>query len=243
MNSKLRVTAVAGVAALALLSAGAVLSQDKGGAKGKGQNQDAAKAGASSPSSQAADAARMAHQLARYGDAKKDALALITAAKVKKETGEQELKAERSTDQPKGKKPEATAKPGADIYTVEAILERARAAAGGRKDLLALADDVAKSGGRGATGGPRTAHTVVCSNCTDRFRIFFDGGLPARVAISGDGDSRLDLYVYDENGNNICRQVGPGDDARCAWTPSWTGAFTIRVVNYGIANQYRLWTN
>lgn len=239
MDASLRVTAVAGLAALALLSAGHVLSQDKGKDKGKGSNVDAAKAAATSPQVQAAESVRTAHALARYGDAKKDALALITAAKIKKEVGEQELKGERVTKG--GKADESKAK--ADAFTADAMLARAKALAGDRKDLLALAEDVAKSSARGASGGPKSLRTVVCTNCNDTFRVTFDGGMPAYVAISGDGDSRLDLFVYDENGNNVCRQVGPGDDAACRWHPRWTGPFSIRVVNYGIANQYRIWTN
>jgi hypothetical protein len=222
------------------MSAGHVLSQGKD--KGKGSNADAAKATASSPQVQAAEAIRTAHALARYGDAKKDALALITAAKIKKETGEQELKAKEATKGGKGGKgDESKVKP--DGLTADAMLARAKALAADRKDLLALAEDVSKSGTRGAVGGPRSGTRVVCSNCNMNFTVSFEGNAPAYVAISGDGDSRLDMFVYDENGNNICRQVGPGDDAACRWHPRWTGPFTIRVVNYGIANRFRIWTN
>ena len=66
----------------------------------------------------------------------------------------------------------------------------------------------------------------------------------ARVALSGDGDTRLDLYIYDENGNPVESQVGPGDDALASWVPLWSGKFTIKVVNRGLlANRYVLVTN
>jgi hypothetical protein len=62
--------------------------------------------------------------------------------------------------------------------------------------------------------------------------------------VKGDGDTRLDLYVYDENGNLITSQVGPGDNCLARWQPKWTGPFTIRVVNRGgIGNRYYIWTN
>jgi hypothetical protein len=123
------------------------------------------------------------------------------------------------------------------------MLDRAKALAAGRADLIALADDVAKSGSRGAVGGPKSTRTVVRGGDTDQFRIKFEGGEPAAVGISGDGDSRLDLYVYDENGNQVCSRVGPGDDAVCRFQPRWTGPFIVRVVNRGMANEYRLLTN
>lgn len=223
-----------GAAGLAL-ALGAAYAQEK-----KSGTNVNPKATTTSPEVQAVEALRTADALAKYGDARKDPLALIVAAKMKKEVGGQDLKASKQT-KGKGKAEASAAKP--DQRTPEALLERARALAKDRKDLLALADDVAKSGGRGAVGGPKGSRTVVCSNCTDEFRQSFEGGQPAAVAVSGDGDSRLDLFVYDQNGHLICRQVGPGDDAVCRWNPIWTGPFVIRVVNYGVANAYRIWTN
>jgi hypothetical protein len=41
----------------------------------------------------------------------------------------------------------------------------------------------------------------------------------------------------------VCGMVGPGDDAMCRFTPKWTGPFLIRVVNRGMANEYRIRTN
>jgi hypothetical protein len=204
----------------------------------KGSNADAAKASAASPATQAVEAVATAHALARYGDARKDALALITAARIKKEAGGQDANFERA-----GKSKPGAAKGKADPMAVEALLDRARALAAGRVDLLALVDDVAKSGSRGAVGGPRSTRTVVSGGSTDQFRIKFVGGEPAAVGISGDGDSRLDLYVYDENGNVVCNRVGPGDDAICRFHPRWSGPFIVRVVNRGMANEYRLLTN
>jgi hypothetical protein len=204
----------------------------------KGSNADAAKATASSPATQAVEAIATAHALARYGDARKDPLALITAAKLKKEAGGQDATFERT-----GKSQPGEAKGKADTMSVEALIERAKALSAGRADLVALADDVLKGSARGAAGGPRSTRTVVRGGGTDQFRITFIGGEPAAVGISGDGDSRLDLYVYDENGNAVCNRVGPGDDAICRFNPRWTGPFIVRVVNRGVANEYRLLTN
>jgi len=62
------------------------------------------------------------------------------------------------------------------------ILAHARTLAGGRADLLALAEDVAESGSRGATARPRRWGEVVLSGASDRYRVTFDGNEPTAVA-------------------------------------------------------------
>lgn len=188
-------------------------------------------------SATAVDNLRTAAGLVRYGNSAKDPLALIAAAKIIKDTGTTDSKAERVG----GKAGDAKNKP--DALSADVILEKARTLATGRPDLLAVADDVAKAGARGAVGGPGRTTTIVSSGGTDVFRVRFRGNEPARVAVSGDGDSDLDLYIYDENNNLICKDDDSTDDMTCAWSPRWTGAFTIRIRNRGIANQYTIWHN
>lgn len=202
----------------------------------KGTNTATGKQGTPSPAAQAVETARTAYSLARYGDSNKDALALITAARMLKEVGASDGGAKRTS-------PEGAKASGGNPMTVEAILARAKTHAAGRADLLALAADVETGGTRGRIGGPGSTRTVVNSRATDVFTIAFRGGETAAVAISGDGDSDLDLYVRDENGNLICYSESNGDDEWCRWTPRWSGNFVIRVVNRGIANQYVLRTN
>jgi hypothetical protein len=233
-NMMFRPTTLASLVAIAL-SATPIMAQ---AAKGKGSNADAAKATATSPAVQAVETVRTAEALAKYGDAKKDPMALIQAAKMKKEAGEQALTLTRKGAGEAGKKDAKAAD-----YSVDGMLGRAKTLAAGRADLVALADDVSKSGARGAVGGPKSGRTVVKGGFTDQFVMKFEGGEPAAVQISGDGDSTLDLYVYDENGNRVCAAVGRGDDAVCRWNPKWTGPFTVRVVNRGVANEYSIRTN
>ena len=128
--------------------------------------------------------------------------------------------------------------PNKEKASVDAILARAKQYAGSRADLVALASDVAASGSRGATGGPGRKTTVVSRGTTDVYRVNFRGGEPALVLVSGDGDSDLDLFILDENGNRVCKDDDTTDDMLCRWTPKWSGQFTIRVKNLGMANQY-----
>jgi hypothetical protein len=178
-----------------------------------------------------------AEMLLRYGYANKDPLALITGAKMKKASGATETVFERLSGKP------GAAKSKADVYSVEAALAEARTLAAGRADLIGLADDVAKMGGRGAVGGGKTTTTVVDNRAVDNFKVRFEGGEPARIVVSGDGDSDLDLYVYDENDNLVCSDNDSSDDMICSWTPRWTGTFKVRVRNMGMANRYTLVTN
>jgi hypothetical protein len=190
-----------------------------------------------SPEAAAVDKLATAHALVRYGDANGDPLALITAAKMLKEVGSSAGEAKRTG----GKAAASKGRP--DVFAPDAVLERAKVLAAGRADVIALADDVAKSGSRGRLGGPGRMITVVGSGETDTFQVAFEGEEPARVLVSGDGDSDLDLYVYDENGNQICKDDDYSDDMICGWTPAWTGKFSIKVRNRGIANEYILITN
>lgn len=85
--------------------------------------------------------------------------------------------------------------------------------------------------------------TAIRDHGTDDFYIVFPRGRIARVEISGDGSSDLDLYVYDENGNQVCTDDDTTDDMSCSWTPAWTGKFTVRVRNRGDENAYVLMFN
>lgn len=201
------------------------------------RNLDREKSDAPSAGAQAAEAVATAQALARYGDAHQDALSLITAARILKETGARDaLKVAKGTEQ--------AAKRSDDSLSADAVLERGRTLAAGRPDLLALADDVARSGSRGVDRGPQVGRNkVVGSRAWHHYDLRFVGGERAKVYARGDGDSDLDLYVYDESGNLICKDDAPGDEMACAWTPRWTGMFRIRVLNRGIANQYSIVTN
>jgi hypothetical protein len=96
----------------------------------------------------------------------------------------------------------------------------------------------------GAVGGPKASTTRVNARATDVYTIDFRGGEAARVTVRGDGDTDLDLYVYDEFGNLITKDDDNTDYCVASWTPRFTGPFTVRVVNRGgVYNQYRITTN
>jgi hypothetical protein len=99
-------------------------------------------------------------------------------------------------------------------------------------------------GNRGAAGGPKYTVERVKAYETDMYFVTFNGLEYAQIGLSGDGDTDLDLYVYDENGNQIASDLGSTDDASVSFTPAWTGTFRIEVKNLGgVYNQYVLITN
>lgn len=183
--------------------------------------------------------ARLAIQLAQYGDKNKDALALITAAKMQVQVGMKVKAAEKEAAKGEVAKPD-TSKPILDPST-KGLLDRAKQYAGDRKDLIAMADDVAAAGSRGLLNGPAVHEDVVRARTTDTYPVTLRGGELARVAISGDGDTDLDLSITDENGNVACSSARSGDDEYCSVTPRWTGQFYVRIKNYGnVSNRYQI---
>jgi hypothetical protein len=226
--------------AAAPLTAEGLTRQEK-----KGTNQAAPEAAAKArPSAQAAAVQQLhlAHSLIEYGRKNKAPEALITAARILGAHGATELKEkpthERPADAPKAEKKDKAAVDNSP----RALLEEAKKLSKNNPAVVALANSLELS--RGAVGGPKRTVEVVRPLATDVYRLTFRGGEVARVAVSGDGDTRLDLYVYDENGNPITSQVGPGDDCLASWVPRWTGVFVIRVVNRGLLpNRYVILTN
>jgi hypothetical protein len=192
---------------------------------------------------QQAELLDMAGKLVKYGYEKKDALPLIQAVMIYKQLGVTDAKDQAAKTQ-EGTAPATGITKKDQISLNEAqILADATKFADGDKTLLALIKDAEKST-RGASGGPVRRCDTVNGNTTDIWRITFRGGEPAYVAVSGDGDTDLDLYVYDENGNLITYDNSYGDDCLVSFTPRWTGVFIIKIKNLGrVYNRYCMGTN
>ena len=85
---------------------------------------------------------------------------------------------------------------------------------------------------------------TVLAHSTNVYKEKFWGGEVAEVLVFGDGDTDLDLYIYDENGNLITSDTDYTDICICRWNPIWTGDFIIKVVNRGsVYNDYVIATN
>lgn len=196
------------------------------------------------PQSDAITHIRLANQLAKYGYENYSATALIEAARILSEVETQDLKSESFTPGEGDESEKDSAKPE---FTTENLIASAKEFADGDETILALADGI-KAGDsekhRGLLGGPGRRIDRVAANSTDTYILAFKYGVPAEIFVSGDGDTDLDLYVYDEKGNLIRSDDDLSDDCYVCWTPAWTGNFVVRIVNRGsVYNQYILLTN
>ena len=87
----------------------------------------------------------------------------------------------------------------------------------------------------------RTGRYQVAAHDKGIYTALFKGGEPAAVYVEGDGDTDLDLYVFDENANLIGKDEDDTDECLVRFTPRWTGKFHIVVVNRGdVYNQFLL---
>lgn len=94
----------------------------------------------------------------------------------------------------------------------------------------------------GREGGPGRVVETVLRDRTDQYSMVFRGGEVARIAAIGDGD--IDLYIYDENGNEVAHDNDDDGNPVVTWAPRWTGKFTVRVKNAArYAVDYVLVTN
>ena len=91
-----------------------------------------------------------------------------------------------------------------------------------------------------ADGTLRTTD-VVSPNHYIEYRVYLLAGEPTRIAVRGDGQGDVDLYLFDENGHRIDYDNDYTDTCFASVTPAWSGNFTIRVVNAGsIPDQYTI---
>ena len=110
--------------------------------------------------------------------------------------------------------------------------------------VMALVGSVSMPVFAGAVGGARSGHFSVNAGATDSFTMRFYGGQLASVIVQGDGDTDLDVYVYDAAGNLITKDDDYGDSCVVQWRPYWTGMFRIKVVNRGtVYNNYSIESN
>lgn len=179
-----------------------------------------------------------AMELAEIGRQQKDPLMLVAAARVVLAIGgtpgdDAGKSGAADTAKPAGgsgaaTKPDATAKPLA-----ERLLAEATGYARGNEVTLGLIRETQASAGRGTPAGPHRHDVRLGSRKYVDYTERFVQGQLAEAGVAGDGDTDVDITVYDANGNRICSSTRSGDREYCSWTPAWTGDFRIRVTNYG----------
>lgn len=217
-----------GLAACALLAAGAALAQDApppnlvpgaGGTRG-------------GPAQMV-----MAQDLFALGMARQDALAVLQAARL----------AQGVTLTPVERLPETTGDSApaaaATAPTAADMLQAAEALVGEDDLLLGLLEDAQASGGQDMPAAATRSPGTLAPAARDDWKVAFFGQSYAEVAVAGDGRAPLSLRVTDAAGNAVC--IAPtGPQALCGFVPAENGYFTIGVTNSGSETTgYDLFTN
>lgn len=197
-----------------------------------------------------------ASQLVAYARENESPTAMLAAVQMLRRVRMQEGLAKSGTKElegmDKGDAPKAATKGKTPAPTLDPLqlLAEAKPWAKGNKHLVALIEaEAAKprassSGTLGRTSGASLHKDTVQARTVDYYDISFTGSELARVVVYGDGDTDLDLYIYDESGNLIAKDDDRSDRCIVQWTPKWTGKFRVNVANRGnVANQYAIATN
>lgn len=183
----------------------------------------------------------MAQDLYTLGMANKDALTVLTAAKL---AGSVEVKEVERKKETKGTELAGEAE-GKDLPVDAAtMMASAKELAGEDEGLAGLVEDAMVEAGRGRVGGASSTLSRLPAGQTDTWEVPFYGDSYAELAVVGDGDSNLDVLVTDESGNTICYDVSWSDKIYCDFVPAWNGYFYVTVQNNGGSrNSYYLMTN
>ena len=203
-----------------------------------------AKPESETPATPALRALQTANALASYGYKSDSPSALICAAEILVQTQTQAMASKGAA---KDETADATKKAERPEYTAEKLLADAKKLAAGDKTVLAYAAAVEKAmkgKTRGAVGGPRYQVDKVGAGGQITYTLAFEAGKLAEVLVVGDGDTDLDLYVFDQNNNLIVYDEGYSDQCYVRFVPRWTGNFYIVVKNRGrVYNRFQIATN
>ena len=190
-------------------------------------------------------------EIAELGREVGDPILLVAAARVLNALGSstpdgtvgEETPLEDPSSKPAGEAREKSEEASKDPAAV--LLSEARRMARGNELVMAAIADTEGGSMKGSLRGPGTYSDVrVGSLSRLTIQEAFRGSELAEVAIVGDGDTDVDLFIYDENGNEICSSTGSDDREYCRWTPRWTGTFTIELRNFGgVYNAVNVLTN
>lgn len=193
----------------------------------------------SKATSEVAEQLAMANQLVKYGYQTKSALPLIQAVQIYKKLNVTDEAREKTTEG-EGTASQSLTKTQVVSFDEAEILTDATKFAAGNKNLLSLIDD-AKKATRSPVQGRVRSSDCVNAGSVDVYRITCRGGESTTIYVSGDGDTDLDLYVYDANGNLIVSDDDGTDECLVSFVAYRTHTFTVRIRNRGrVYNCYTL---
>lgn len=96
-------------------------------------------------------------------------------------------------------------------------------------------------GGGGSIGGSRLTRRVE-ANGQNNHTMYINSGQHVTVRMDGDGDTDLDLFIYDPSGNQVGSDLSGDDNELVSFTARRTGTYRVEVRNLGnVWNQYQIW--
>jgi hypothetical protein len=133
-------------------------------------------------------------------------------------------------------------------FDVTQILKDARVFAKNDKQLLksiaSLEEKAKKPKSKGVVGGGVSRSYRVDSYSSRTLYGTFRGNELAELAILGDGDTDLDLYIYNADGYLVASDSDDSDKCYLTWRPQYTSSYKIVVKNRGkVYNNFVLMTN
>jgi hypothetical protein len=189
-------------------------------------------------------AIQTAYTLAKYGYENESASALIEAAEILVQTPIQPLmvSAERN-----GQDATSVKETGTPEFTPANLLVDARRFAAGDSTMLTWASEVEATLNvkkRGAVGGPKYQVDRVPAGGTVTYSLPLRGREYTEIIVYGDGDTDLDLYLYNPDGSLKAWDENPGDYCSLKGTTGPAGVYTLVVKNRGrVYNQFEVVTN
>lgn len=211
------------LATVTVVLAGSAMAQDQSGENvGTGSGQ-------LTPAAVAVATATDALSLAAWAREQQDAEAMLVAARMLATVG----------TLGEGEEPEATASSMASgsatgtAPTSAALFDEAVELAEGDPVVVERITAARSSASRGLVGGAGSWVRDIAARSSVSYQMRAQGGYLWNVIAAGDGDTDVDMEVFDQNGNLICRDIAPYTRASCSIIPAWTGTFTVRISNLG----------
>lgn len=188
--------------------------------------------GTASTQATGVDRASLALELADVARANNDADAMLVAARTLRAAGLRTVDGPAVTTETSGT-PAAGPAPTGAVVSADSLFAEARTLARGNRETLRRINAAAGQSSRGLTTGPQAFVRDINANSQINWDVTARGGEVWNVAAIGDGDTDVDIVVFDENGNEVCSDYGMSSAAECTVTPRWTGRFRVRVINWG----------
>ncbi|MCU0815382.1 MAG: hypothetical protein MUF74_02550 [Cypionkella sp.] len=182
----------------------------------------------------------LAHDLYRHGLVRRDAQAMIAAARIAGSIAQTEgapLPQNRTGAEG------GTATPPSLPDAAE-MLEEARRLAGEDDLTLMLVEATERTLAAAPDRTVTRRAMALPRGAEDSWQVPFFGAAEAELAVIGDGAADLDIRVTDAAGAVVCRDLSAGDRLFCAFTPAENSTVTVTIANPGAGDAaYLLLTN